>query len=267
MIGLIGGVGSRASAGFVKKLTSKNLGLPFLLFNNPTIQLSHPDRNVVLDQLKQSVTVLVNGGCTTIAILCNTAHMYLSELKLAFSHVHFIDMIEITVQYILSATAKTAKGNDGESGRLTVGLLTTKGVIQSCLYHNTIDRVSNGTIDVVLPLEQETIDGIHDCIYSIIGGKNVFDLSSEQQREEEKQRDVDCVSYICQTIEQMKKREHGTMRAIVFGCTDLSDLISTTDGIMEPYGISSNELLVVDPLEVLTQHIIELYNNKSTTKN
>ncbi|MET2832509.1 aspartate/glutamate racemase family protein [Mesorhizobium shangrilense] len=108
-LGVVGGMGSLATAKFLEVLARKSRverdqdHIPFICLSVPNI----PDRShaisigsdAPLRQILERAYWLEKAGCGALAIPCNTAHLWATEIKQALS-VKFIDMVEITRQAI-----------------------------------------------------------------------------------------------------------------------------------------------------------------------
>lgn len=138
ILGILGGMGPMAGVNFAEillrlSLAKKDQGhLPFLLSNACQI----PDRNAFLmgesnlspaEALVTEALRLQNAGADRIAIPCNTAHVFLSEIRKAVT-VPVLDMIELTVEQVR------------RRGEPTVGLLATEGTCYRSLYVTALQK-------------------------------------------------------------------------------------------------------------------------------
>lgn len=117
-LGVVGGMGSFATAKFLEILARKSRverdqdHIPFICLSVPNI----PDRSQAilvgsdapLRQILERAYWLEKVGCGAIAIPCNTAHLWATEIKQALS-VKLIDMVEITRQAIEDSRGSEAR--------------------------------------------------------------------------------------------------------------------------------------------------------------
>jgi len=156
-VGVLGGMGPAATVEFFRRLVGATAAavdqdhLRILIDNDPTI----PDRTAGIlgrgpspaPALTAMARGLVAAGAQLLAMPCNTAHVYLPEIRGAVD-VPFIDMPEETV----AAVAERR-----------VGLLVTDGTISTGLFHRPCERRG---IEAVVPgpddqrTVMETIVGI-----------------------------------------------------------------------------------------------------------
>lgn len=137
LLGVLGGMGPLAAVDFARKLLALNKveteqqHIPTLLWNVPQI----PDRQLALSRggisplpaMLQGIAVLNAAGATRIAIPCNTAHHWFDELAAASTAPLF---------HIVDATLAQLTGQQE-----IVGLLATRGALQSRLYQDRFDAL------------------------------------------------------------------------------------------------------------------------------
>lgn len=137
LLGVLGGMGPLAAVDFAHKLLELNhveteqQHIPTLLWNVPQI----PDRQLALSRggpsplpaMLQGIAVLNAAGATRIAIPCNTAHHWFDELAAASAAPLF---------HIVDATLAQL----GETSAV-IGLLATRGALQSRLYQDRFDAL------------------------------------------------------------------------------------------------------------------------------
>ena len=137
LIGVLGGMGPLAAVDFARQLLQvasvahEQQHVPALLWNVPQI----PDRQLALSQggpsplptMLRGIAVLNAAGATRIAIPCNTAHHWFEELSTASAAPLF---------HIADATLAQLEEKDQ-----VVGLLATRGALQSGLYQRRLDAV------------------------------------------------------------------------------------------------------------------------------
>ncbi len=163
-LGILGGMGPLAGAYFYRRVIestfadSDSAHLPVLLFGDPRI----PDRTAhlfgrgenPLPALLAGISSLALQGAEVIAIPCNTAHAYLSELRTG-SCVPILDMPQLTVD-------RAAEGGVGR-----IGILSTRGTLLSRIYHRAAEKAE---IEV-LTLPSHLAERLEDGIYLQKGGK------------------------------------------------------------------------------------------------
>ncbi|MER8454159.1 amino acid racemase [Mesorhizobium sp. M1428] len=117
-LGVVGGMGSLATAKFLEVLARKSRverdqdHIPFVCLSAPNI----PDRSQAiligsdapLRQILERAYWLEKAGCGAIAIPCNTAHLWATEIKQALS-AQLIDMVEITRQVVEDSRGSEAR--------------------------------------------------------------------------------------------------------------------------------------------------------------
>ena len=137
LLGVLGGMGPLAAVDFARKLLELNpveteqQHIPTLLWNVPQI----PDRQLALSRggpsplpaMLQGIAVLNAAGATRIAIPCNTAHHWFEELTAA-SQAPLFHIVDATLAQL------------GETPEI-IGLLATRGALQSRLYQHRFDAL------------------------------------------------------------------------------------------------------------------------------
>lgn len=165
IIGVVGGMGPDATVDLFQKIVSKTSAEKdqdhhkLLIYNNPQI----PDRTAAilengenpLPELLKTAEKLEKAGADFLAIPCNTAHYYYGDLNKEIG-IEIINMIE-----------EVAKKVDGNNNIKKVGLMGTKGVIKSKIYHKELNKFD---IEVIQPNEKN-MDKIMEIIYAIKSGK------------------------------------------------------------------------------------------------
>lgn len=222
ILGVIGGMGPQASAGFYETVIANTHAekdqdhINMVIYSHADI----PDRteaiisgkgDEVVRVLQNDVEKLVDFGADYIVMTCNTAHYFIEELK-KNKRANFIDMIEETVNYLLQKNIKK------------VGLLATDGTLLTRIYN---DKLEANQIEVVVP-SPENQALVMEIIYKQIkSGKAADDSMFEKITKELLEQDVE---------------------AIVTGCTELS-YYSRINKLKDPF---------VDPQKLLAQKCIVL---------
>ncbi|MER8524155.1 amino acid racemase [Mesorhizobium sp. M1076] len=114
-LGVVGGMGSLATAKFLELLARNSRAkrdqdhVPFIALSLPSIsdrsQAISNGSDAPLLQILERAHWLEKAGCGAIAIPCNTAHLWVSEIKQALS-VELINMVEITRQAISASRGR-----------------------------------------------------------------------------------------------------------------------------------------------------------------
>lgn len=165
IIGVVGGMGPDATVDLFQKIVSKTLAEKdqdhhkLLIYNNPQI----PDRTAAilgngkdpLPELIKTAQKLEKAGADFLVIPCNTAHYYYKDLNKEIG-IEIINMIE-----------EVAKKVDYNNNIKKVGLMGTKGVIKSKIYHKELNEFD---IEVIQP-DEKNMDKIMEIIYAIKSGK------------------------------------------------------------------------------------------------
>ena len=169
-VGIIGGLGPNTTADMYLRIISKfnslrkrhypsiliySVPLPFYI--EKEIVKNSGEAVDLLPYLKSSVEILEKSS-DFIALPCNTAHIFLSDLR-RFSKVPILDIIE-----------ETAKKVDSSSFN-SVGILATKKTLECELYQNAL---RNKGIESLTPTEKER-EVLTRVIYAFLAGE----LSSE----------------------------------------------------------------------------------------
>ena len=136
-LGILGGMGPQATQDFYQRILDRTDAardqdhLPTLIWSDTAI----PDRTAAIlggdaegcyRRLLEGARLLENGGCTVLAIPCNTSHYFADRLQGDIG-IPLIHMPRETVA-VLAA-----------QGRKTVGILGTDGTIQTGVYQKECD--------------------------------------------------------------------------------------------------------------------------------
>jgi len=141
-LGVVGGMGSFATAKFLQSLARKRRAekdqdhIPYVALSLPDIsdrsQAISEGSDAPLQQIMERARWLEQAGCGAIAIPCNTAHFWGDEIKQALSVV-LIDVIEITATVICGM-------RDAAARDLRLILLGTNATMQHSLYPQTDEK-------------------------------------------------------------------------------------------------------------------------------
>ncbi len=158
-IGIIGGMGPKATNQFLDRITELTAAskdqdhVRYILYSDPEI----PDRigayfhgtETPVDAINRGIEFLEKNGVTTIAIPCNTAHIWFDRFH---TSVELLNMIDLTVNAVL------------KSGYKKPGFLATNATIKSGLYINNLEKAG---ISAIVP-EQEDI--VMDAVQAVKTG-------------------------------------------------------------------------------------------------
>ena len=138
MIGILGGMGTRAGLDFCNKLAKLNVGKTdqnypvFILYNKSNIP-KRPENlnryNYVLKSLVKGCNLLKKNKCKFIVMPCNTAHHWHKDLQKKIK----IPIISMPKEVYLH-TKKTCKKNS------KIGLLATEGTLKTGVYNKIFDK-------------------------------------------------------------------------------------------------------------------------------
>lgn len=221
VVGILGGLGPKATIDFQKLLYEKSRGdkdqdfLDSIVFNHSTI----PDRTeFILDKDKEDplpyfiedAKKLEKMGADILVMPCNTAHYFYEEIKKNIS-IEFIDIVQETVKRI------------SELGIKRVCLFATDGTIKAGRYAKYAE---NYGIELIYP-KQEAQKKLMSIIYDYVKAMKKIDPQMYYDIEDE--------------IREEKAE------AIILGCTELSGLKEL-----------DHKIELIDSLEVLAENAIIL---------
>ncbi|MEG1845383.1 MAG: amino acid racemase [Oscillospiraceae bacterium] len=228
MLGVLGGLGSEASAVFYKKIVDNTLALNdqdhlnILIYNHADI----PDRTEYITSgrdielfeiLNQDLKKLSDFGCEVLCIACNTSHYFIKDLQ-KNSKSEIVDMIFEAVKAVKEKSPNVKK----------IGIMGTTGTVKYEIYKNACEHFN---IEPIYPddeFQQTTMDIIYKQIKS--GKKGSLE-------------DFMKVSY--------NLKEKGAEK-IILSCTELS-VFAQENNLSDYY---------TDALDVLTKKVIILCGGK-----
>lgn len=228
-VGVVGGIGPAATVDFMDKIVLNTTAskdqehIKVVVEQNPQI----PDRTQYLVGNGSDPTIalyatckkLEQAGANVIAIPCNTAHAFVDRIQPNIS-VSIINMLTETITEITSMYPDTRK----------VGLLATKGTIQSGLYHNA--AVAAG-LELIVP-DESTQSIIMDAIYGTKGVKAGY-----------------TEGHCCeQVIKALKYLESRSATVAILGCTELP--------LVMPALKNPTRLTLLDPTNILARRCVAL---------
>lgn len=193
-IGILGGMGPAATLDLFHKII---LNTPVqteqehhrvIIYNNPKIpprtQHSYP-----LHEMIKSAILLENAGADFIIMPCNTAHIWLEQIKVNIK-IPFYSMIETTVESILL---------EKDSPRKKILLLATETTINYGLYQKAFN---NTPYEIITPTKEEQ-NIIDNAIKDVKLGK----ISSNQ--------------YLKELKSILNVYKDSGISAIIGGCTEI----------------------------------------------
>ncbi|MBW8352065.1 amino acid racemase [Bacillus sp. IITD106] len=151
-IGILGGMGPYATIDLFHKIVTNTPAsidqdhLKIIIYNNPKIpsrmEAFNKGAKSPLQDLIKSALVLECGGADFIIIACNSAHIWLDELRRNVN-IPFYSMIENTVQHLLGCKSSTNE---------KILLFATESTIQHQLYQNAF---KGSPYKIVVPNKEE----------------------------------------------------------------------------------------------------------------
>lgn len=228
-LGILGGVGPAATVDFMRKIVNLTEAkrdqdhIKIVVEQNPQI----PDRtaNLISNGDDPSIAMLAtcqkleSDGANAIAIPCNTAHAFVTEIQ-SYIGIPIINMLTSVVDYIENINLPITK----------VGLLATSGTVASGVYHKIIGSSGRETITP----SPEIQVSVMEAIYGSFGVKAGY-VSGE------------CSQHVMKAIQHLS--ENGA-EVIILGCTELP-LINLDSTRLK-------NILLLDPTEILAQRCVAL---------
>ena len=165
MIGILGGMGTRAGLDFCNKLAKLNVGKTdqnyplFILYNKSNIP-KRPENlnryNYVLNSLVKGCNLLKKNKCKFIVMPCNTAHHWHHDLQKKIK----VPIISMPKEVYLH-TKKTCKKNS------KIGILCTEATLKTKVYIKYFDKYYN----LVRPSKSLQISSVNKAIRLVKIGK------------------------------------------------------------------------------------------------
>lgn len=198
-LGVIGGMGPKATSVFFDKIVNKTEAhkdqdhLNMIILNHATL----PDRTnailtntgeTFLDAVKDDFKLLEAAGVANIAIPCNTSHYFYDELQ-KLTNIPIINMVEETIKEIHHRHGEGTK----------VGILATNGTIRSGIYADVCKKYN---LELLAP-NDSLQEKVMDIIYNNV--KSDLDVDSSELE---------------QLIRHLVEKEH--CKIVILACTELS---------------------------------------------
>jgi aspartate racemase len=226
-LGILGGVGTLATAFFVTKL-AKLTDAPtdqdhvtYICLNQALV----PDRTAYLigdsnenpkPSMKRGLQLLETSGVDLIAIPCNTSHCFFDELTESVK-VPIINMAETTVKRVTERDPNAKK----------IGVLATTGTVTTGLYQNLAEKYS---LEAIVPDENDQ-KLIMKIIYDDVKAGN--------------ERDVDVEGFLSVADRLIAAGAD----AVIIACTELSV-------VKDIYGAAFDGYKFIDAMDVLAEEAI-----------
>ena len=219
-LGVLGGMGPQATNTFYQYIIDRTAArtdqvhISMLICSDNklpdlTAAILSGDTHPVYDRLLYGAKLLEQGGCTAIAVPCNTAHYFYDRLARSLP-VPILNMVRLTVQH--------AKAQ----GCTRLGILATSGTVGSCTYQRMCRAEGIDFAIPSLPRQTQLMNIIYDQI-------------KKGQR-----ADMKLFMEIADEL-----RAAGCEKAVL-GCTELS-LIKRDEGL-DGFFIDSTEVLAEETL-------------------
>ncbi len=230
MLGILGGMGPLATAHFYGRLVAlapaeRDQDHPaVVMWADPAV----PDRTrALLEQGASPVPALIHGirwlqqaGADWIAIPCNTAHAFVSELRQA-TGADIIDMIAVSVLRASQAQASVSR----------IGVLCTRGTRASQLYERAAEPSGIELIQVDPATQREQVDVAIELVKRHPGDPHALALAAEHI-----------------TTATRRLREQGA-EVVIAACTEVPLVMSGAAALLPM--IDSTECLAARALELL----------------
>jgi aspartate racemase len=175
VVGILGGMGPAATAQFYTTLirltpaASDQEHLRVVMWADPTV----PDRNAAAagkgpdptPWLLRGARILEDAGADLIAVPCNAAHAFLSEVRRAVA-VRILDLVDETVRRVTTEQPDVRR----------VGLLATDGTLRTGLYARAF---AARDIQVLTPDPDDQERLVMGSVYAVKVGRTGPDVRSE----------------------------------------------------------------------------------------
>ena len=139
IIGLVGGMGSYATLDFFERYLNlfkadKEWDRPRIIIDNRCTMpsrvraiLYNENWDIIVDELTDSICLLVDAGCDKVILACNTSHVFLKDVfaKEPRLYPYVLNIIKICAEELMS------------KGVNEVSLIATEGTILSRIYQDT----------------------------------------------------------------------------------------------------------------------------------
>ncbi len=196
-LGVLGGMGPLATADFLQKLVLATRAgcdqehIPVIVHGDCTT----PDRTAAvlgtgpspLPKLMGGIQFLNDAGCRVIAIPCNSAHCWYSDMAAGS---------RAPVLHIVEASARQVQRNNPATRR--VGVLSTEGTYRMGIYKDTLEKLG---FEVLSPTQEE---------FSTLVSPGIADIKGNRLTQAEAKFDVAADRLLARGAQQ-----------IILGCTEI----------------------------------------------
>ncbi|MBM3208647.1 MAG: aspartate/glutamate racemase family protein [Chlamydiae bacterium] len=274
IIGLIGGCGPYATLDIEQKIllathsflspTKDQDYYPMLVFHNTQLEdrtLAKESYGLELkNQIKAVIENLISMNVDILLLACQSAHVYLNDIRPNLDKVFFLDIIKVTTKHILSSPKKWKR----------IGLMGTNVLYESKLYQTELK--AHG-VEVIIPSDSLQ-EHIMQVIYTIkmYGTSFLTNQLNESHFKINSHKNInasphcvplkkitDPLKHIISTINYLKDQN---VDAIILGCTELPLLLPyLMHYFSENIFIDSNRLIAEEV--VLCAAEIEKSSNKN----
>lgn len=200
-------------------------------------------------------------GATKLCLACNTAHHFISDLQNVVPDTPFLDMLELTFQYIIRLEVHN------------IGILATTAAFEARIFENKVASLKCSERPTLLtPLNTPTGDqrNMMKAMWSIKAG-NINPVVSDE-----------AFDSLCSLTNEICNLAQNGAGAIILGCTELPIIVTPKNlqclvnaNIPAQYKsinlsliqkILSEEIVLVNPAKVLVDEILRLslLSRKST---
>lgn len=224
-LGVIGGMGSKATAVFFERVVENTEAhkdqdhIDMIILNHATL----PDRTstiledkpeLFLREIQKDIELLEIAGVDNIAIPCNTAH-YFYDKMIQMTKINIINMVEETVERLYKKYGENSK----------IGILATQGTLNSGIYEKACRKYN---LELCVPNED-----VRERTMRIIYDKIKSDLCVESSEIEE-------------AIKALLVKDK--CKCVIIACTELSCIKLSAE--IAPYCIDAMNVLVEKSIEL-----------------
>ncbi|MEF2244154.1 aspartate/glutamate racemase family protein [Paenibacillus sp. IITD108] len=218
-LGIIGGMGPKATAVFFDKIIDRTLAdrdqehMDMIVLNHATI----PDRTSViasgassefLNAIAKDFALLEHAGAANIAIPCNTSHYFYNEMQ-AMTSIPIINMVDETLKRIHAQYGSGCR----------VGILATNGTINTGVYAKGCENYSMQLVEPNNEMQRQVMD----IIYTDVKGHNNCDPAKLESLIDQLIHNYEC-------------------QCVILACTELSCI--ALSGQYAAYSVDAMEVLV-----------------------
>ena len=224
VIGIVGGMGSYATLHFFEQLLNatpaeKEWNRPRIIIDNRCTMpsrvraiLYEEERPLLVKQLADSISHLIQAGATHIVLACNTSHVFLEEVY------KVVPEAKDRVVHIIHSVARAMRAKNVKSA----GFIATEGTIMSGIFETICS-----TYDIALtpPAEDDFIE-LRNLIEAVKHNEITDDI---------------CRRFVAILKKQAKK---SCSNDIILGCTEFPCIYTKALPLLEGSGLT-----VWDPLQ------------------